>query len=129
MKQAPLADRPIEMARIAAAAADSKKARDVLILEVGPLIVITDYFVIATGGNPRQIQTIAREVSKQVTEAGGEVWHTDGLESAHWVLMDCGSVVVHIFTPETRALYDLEHLWADAARVDFTPPGEAGREE
>jgi len=122
MKKATTGVEPLELVRAAARAIKDKKGLDVVILEVGPLIVITDYFVIGAGTNPRQIDTIAAEVIKRVEGTGGSVYATHGLESAHWVLIDCGSVVVHVFDPDTRDLYDLEHLWADAARVEIEAP-------
>lgn len=93
--------------------------------------MIADYFVIATARNPRQAMAIAREIAgsmKQgpLKESGLKLLNTAGLEGeGHWILLDLDLVVVHVFTAETRALYDLEHLWADAPKVPFTPSDAA----
>jgi ribosome-associated protein len=96
----------------------------------GPL-VIADYFVIATARNPRQALAIARAIEGEVKQgrlkdAGLRLLNAAGMEGeGNWILLDLDLVVVHIFTAETRALYDLENLWADAPRVQFTPAAVA----
>ncbi|HEX2850898.1 MAG TPA: ribosome silencing factor [Acidimicrobiales bacterium] len=109
-------------ATAAAQAADDKKATDTVILEVGPVLAITDLFVITSGSNDRLVRTIAEEVERKVKEVGGPApIRIEGLDDARWVLMDYGDFVVHVFLEEARRYYDLERLWSDAARVAWEP--------
>ena len=111
----------------AARAADDKKALDTVILEVGPVLAITDFFVITSGTNDRLVRTIAEEVERRVEEAGGpSPIRIEGLDDARWVLVDYGDFVVHVFIDEARRYYDLERLWGDAARVPWQSPAPAG---
>jgi ribosome-associated protein len=105
---------------IAARASDAKQGRDVLVLDVGAVLVIAEYFVITSGGNARQVRTIAEEVEKQIAEAGGpRPKRIEGLQDLRWVLMDYGDLVVHVFLQETRDFYELERLWGDVPRVSW----------
>ena len=107
-------------AALAARAADSKKATSTVVLEVGPILAITDAFVITSGSNTRLVRTIAEEVERQVKSGGGpSPLRTEGLDDARWVLLDYGDFVVHVFLDEARSYYDLERLWSDADRVDW----------
>ena len=88
-----------------------------MLLDVGELLGITDYFVVTSGRNDRQVKAIVDEVSRQVREASGSAERRiEGLDSAEWVLVDYGDFVVHVFSNEARDFYDLERLWADAPR-------------
>ena len=110
----------LELARIAAKAADEKTATDTVVLEVGEVLGIADAFVITSAGNERLVRTIAEEVERQVKEAGGPgPLRVEGKSDARWVLMDYGDIVVHVFLEEARRYYDLERLWADAPRFDW----------
>jgi ribosome-associated protein len=103
---------------VAARAASAKTLEKTVVLDVGDLIGITDYFIITAGRNERQVRSIVDEVSRCVRElAGVAVRQVEGLEGMHWVLLDYGDFVVHVFDTEARALYSLERLWADAPRV------------
>jgi ribosome-associated protein len=105
----------------AARAADAKKSSDTVVLEVGPVLAITDAFVIASAPNVRQVRTIAEEVEVKVRAAGGpSPLRIEGLDDARWVLLDYGDFVVHVFLDEVRSYYDLERLWADAPRLDWS---------
>ena len=116
-------DEPRDWAIIAARAADSKLARDVVVLEVGEVMALCGWFVIASGANDRQVKSIADEVEQQVAEAGGpKPKRIEGLADRQWVLMDYGDVVVHVFQQEQREFYDLERLWADVPRLDWAHP-------
>lgn len=107
-------------AALAARAADAKKATSTVVLEVGPILAITDAFVITSGSNVRLVRTIAEEVERQVKLGGGpSPLRTEGLDDARWVLLDYGDFVVHVFLDEVRSYYDLERLWSDAERVDW----------
>ena len=110
---------PKELSLTAANAALDKKGEDVIILDLVGISTITDFFIIATANNARQIRTVAEEVEKKVKEAGGSVPRSiEGLSDASWVLMDYVDFVVHIFLPETRRYYSLDRLWADAQRLE-----------
>lgn len=110
----------------AAKAASDKKGEDTIILEVGGVLAITDAFVITSGANSRQVRTIAEEVEQKIDEAGGaKPLRIEGLDDARWVLMDYGDFVVHVFLDEVRRYYDLERLWSDAPRVEWSTTGAA----
>lgn len=112
-----------------ARAADDKQGSDTIVLEVGPVLAITEAFVITSGTNPRQVRTIAEEVEERVKQAGGPPpLRIEGLDDARWVLMDYGDFVVHVFNEEVRSYYELERLWGDAARLDWRDgdPAAAG---
>jgi ribosome-associated protein len=119
LKQEPRLD--IEgFARVAAEAAADKKAGDVMALFVGDLLVVTDYFVIATGATDRQVSAIADEVEEQLrVKCGIKPIGREGERENTWVLLDFGDLVVHVFQPSEREFYRLEKLWSDAPRLDL----------
>ena len=109
-----------ECALIAACAADEKKATDIMVQEVSDLIGVTDYFVIATASNNRQVEAIVDEIEDAVrTKAQMKPLHREGTQDGTWSLLDYGSFVVHVFQPETREYYGLEALWNDAPVIDL----------
>jgi ribosome-associated protein len=113
-----------EAALGAAEAASSKKAQRIVILDVSPQLVITDFFVICSGNTDRQVRTIAEEVSKSLHERFGiKPYRREGEREGHWVLLDYVDFVVHVFQTEDRDYYDLERLWADAERIEFEDQG------
>lgn len=117
----------LPLAVVAARAADAKKGISTLVLEVGPILAIVDTFVITSGSNPRQVRTITEEVEEAVKLAGGGgPLRVEGLRDARWVLLDYGHLVVHVFLDEARAYYNLERLWADAARTAWEDPDRSG---
>jgi ribosome-associated protein len=100
-------------------AAESKQARDVTVLDVREATSFTDYFVIATGANSRQIQAIGDEITLQLKRRGELPASLEGYKNAEWVLIDYGDFVIHIFSPKARDYYDLERLWRDAKPVKW----------
>ena len=106
-------------------AAADKKARDVVVLDVGDLLAITDYFVICSGNSDRQIRTIVDEVQAKLREEDARPLRTEGEPGGGWVVVDYGGFVVHVFSDETRTYYDLERLWKDAPRPDLPELAEA----
>jgi ribosome-associated protein len=109
-----------ELTVLAAKVADEKKAENIVILDVGDIIGITDAFVIAGASNRRLVMTVAEEIEVAVKAAGGPTpLSVEGLEDAKWVLIDFGPFVVHVFDNETREFYDLERLWKDAPRWEW----------
>lgn len=122
MTQTPTAK---ECALIAARAADEKKATDIMVQEVKDLISVTDYFVIATAANGRQVDAIIDEIEEQErVQANVKPLHREGTTDGLWALLDYGNFVVHVFQPETREYYRLEALWNDAPVIDLA--AEAG---
>lgn len=113
-----------ECALIAAKAADDKKATDIMVQEVGAITSMTDYFVIATASNNRQVDAIIEEVEKQLREQGGiKPSSREGIEEGTWALLDYGDIVVHVFQPEARDYYRLEDLWNDCPVIDLKEAG------
>ena len=111
---------PQELARLAADAAAEKKATDIVAMDVADLLVVTDYFVIATGNTDIQVKAIADEVEDRLRDDGGvKPIGREGRDEARWVLLDFGDVVVHVFQPEEREFYRLEKLWGEAPRLDL----------
>lgn len=111
---------PAEIAGIAARALDDKKARDVKILKTAEQTVIADYFVICNGTSSTHIKALVDEVDRKLSEAGEPPIRREGLRSDIWVLMDFGSVIVHVFTDEARKFYNLERLWSDSEEVTLS---------
>lgn len=105
--------------RICAAlrAASDKKAVELVVLDLRELVSFTDYFVITSGTNVRQVQAIADEVVEQLKKQGSRAARVEGYKSAEWVLVDYGDFIVHVFEEKARRFYDLERLWREAAQV------------
>lgn len=96
-------------------AALSKKATDIVVLDMRAVSGVADYFVICTGESDLQVKAINEAIEDEIKEACGErPWHREGREHRQWVLLDYVDLVVHIFSPEKRTFYDLERLWGDA---------------
>jgi len=110
---------PKDLALACARLAEDKKAEDILVLHVAPLTTIADYFVIATGRNTRQIRAIASDLGSSMKKQGAHVLGTEGTPDSGWVLIDLGTVVVHLFDVVRRDLYSLELLWGDAETVEW----------
>lgn len=119
-EQGPLIEREVTEPVAAARGAAEKQATDPVILEVGDVLAICDYFVIVSGRNIRHVRTITDEVEKAVADAGGsKPLRVEGLDDLRWVLMDYGDFVVHVFVQEAREYYELERLWSDVPRVTW----------
>ena len=104
-------------------AAWEKKALDLTVLDLGEIASFTDFFVIATGTNKRQVQAISDEIVDQLKRAGTRAARVEGYQTAEWILVDYGDFVVHVFEDKARRFYDLERLWREANRIDVSPPG------
>lgn len=100
------------------AAADDKKANDIVALNLQHISLVADYFVICHGNSDTQVQSIATEIKKRAEEAGARV-RLEGMDTARWVLIDMGDVVAHVFHRDEREYYSLERLWSDAKAVEF----------
>ncbi|NME42269.1 ribosome silencing factor [Lactobacillus agilis] len=101
-------------------AADSKRAEEIVALDVANVSLLADYFVIMQANSERQVKAIADEIEEKVAAAGVQVRDIEGKNAANWVLLDFGDVVVHVFRTETRQFYNLEKLWAGAPLVDVS---------
>jgi ribosome-associated protein len=102
----------------AIAAAEDKKASDVAVLDLRKAAGFTDYFVICSGQNARQIRAIADAVTEALGAHGVKPAHVEGYDRSDWVLIDYFDFIVHVFAPETRLFYGLERLWGNAERID-----------
>ena len=107
----------IDIAKLTAKCMDDKKAEDIAVLDIHDLTTMADYFVICNGNSTPQMRAIYDEIDEKLSEQGFEPNGREGFESAYWILMDYGDVVVHIFNKESREFYGIEHLWADAKRL------------
>jgi len=99
-------------------AAENKKAEDIVVLDLRKAAGFTDYFVICSGANARQIRAIADAIIEAQAAAGAKPAHLEGYDRSDWVLVDYFDVVVHVFAPETRVFYALERLWGNAERIE-----------
>ena len=115
----PNRERGLEDARTCAQLADSFRGKDTILLDLTEITPICDYFVITTGASPRQLRALAEEVRQTMKARGNPPLGEEGDERSSWILQDYGDVVLHAFLPEARGLYDLEHLWSDARRIDW----------
>ena len=118
MPEVVIAPQAIEKVKLAVAAAEDKKAIEVVVLKLVELTAFADFFVICSGGSTRQVQAIVDEVEASLKRHDHRPLNIEGYNNAEWVLMDYGSVVVHVFSQDSRRFYDLERLWRDAERVD-----------
>ena len=110
----------LELAKVAARAADDKKAEHTLVLDVGDILQITDYFVITSANNRRLVKTIVDAVEEAVREqCGRSPLRVEGVSEQQWVLVDYGDVVVHVFAEEIRMYYEIERLYRDAPKVEW----------
>lgn len=103
-------------------AAEDKKAVDLTILDLRKAAAFTDYFLICSGANARQIRAIADSVMEALAADGVKPAHVEGYDRSDWVLLDYFDFIVHVFAPETRMFYGLERLWGSAERVEVPAP-------
>ena len=103
---------------LCAVAADSKKAENIVVLDVQPLSSVADHFLICSGSSDRQVRAIAEAIEEQLIQNGEKPLAMEGYHTGTWVLIDCADLIVHVFDDDTRRFYDLERLWHRAARVE-----------
>jgi ribosome-associated protein len=108
-----------EIAKLAIAALEDKKAEDIKIIDISEVSVIADYFIIANGTNRSQIQALSDNVEEALGKAGCPVKQIEGYQTANWVLLDFNDVIIHIFDKENRLFYDLERIWRDGKRMEL----------
>lgn len=108
----------VNMAKMVIDALEDKKAEDIKVIDISEVSVLADYFIIAGGNNSSQIQALCNNVEEKLGRTGYPCRQIEGYETANWILMDFGDVIVHIFDKENRLLYDLERIWRDGKQVD-----------
>ena len=111
---------PKEMALLLAQAMDSKKGKDIRVLETDGVTTLADYVVLCSGSSAPQLKALADAGEKAMKDHGILPHHVEGHRGGTWILQDYGDVVVHVFDKEARAFYDLDRLWADAKTVDLS---------
>jgi ribosome-associated protein len=116
----PIDDSGLALATLAAQVADSSKSSDIVILDVGEVLSITGYFVVAGASNPRLVRATVDEIERRVKEdLGRSPLRTEGMREQQWILMDYGDVVIHVFLDSIREFYEIERLYLDVPRIDW----------
>src|SRR4051794_35311554 len=115
----------MDLAQVAAQAAADKLATDIVLIDVSERLAITDVFVIATGGNERQVEAIVDSVEEKLRQVGAKPVRREGQRDGRWVLLDYVDIVVHVQHAEERVFYALERLWKDCPFLPFTDAAEA----
>ncbi len=105
---------------LAITAADNKQAVNLVVLDLRKAAGFTDFFVIASGTNARQVRAIADAVREALADTGAKPAYVEGYDHSEWILLDYFDFIVHVFGPETRVFYDLERLWGNADRIEVT---------
>jgi ribosome-associated protein len=119
-----------ELACLAARAVDEKKATDTLVIEVGPILAVTEYFVITSASNRRLVRSLADDVESRIREVTGRSpLRIEGAREQQWVLIDYGDIVIHVFSDETRSFYEIERLYRDAPFIEWATADVGGDPE
>jgi len=108
---------PLDLARRVVDLAEDKKAAEIVLLEIAPLTPVADYLVVCSGGSERQLGAIADGIVEGLKAEGIRILAREGAPDSHWILLDAGAVIVHVFAPPERDFYALERLWAEAKTV------------
>jgi ribosome-associated protein len=108
---------PLDLARRVVELAEDKKAAEIVLLEIAPLTTVADYLVVCSGGSERQLGAIADGIVEGLKAEGIRILAREGAPDSHWILLDAGAVIVHVFAPPERDFYALERLWAEAKTV------------
>ncbi len=107
-----------DYAKIAYNALDDKKGINIKVIDISEVSVIADYFIIASGSNKSQVQALVDNVQEELDKAGLECKQVEGYNTANWILLDFGDIIVHVFNQEDRLFYDLERIWKDGKVID-----------
>jgi len=105
-------------------AAEDKKAKDIIVLDLRPVTTFTDFFVICTAGNAKQMQAITDDAAMRMKRNGEPVHSIEGYDGGEWILSDYSDIIFHIFNDKSREFYSLERLWKEAKRVEIPPAAE-----
>ncbi|MCI7770708.1 MAG: ribosome silencing factor [Eubacterium sp.] len=108
-----------EMLKVIIDALQDKKAEDIRVIDISNVSVIADYFVIASGSNTNQIQAMVDNVEEEMFKAGFDDPKVEGYNTASWILLDYNDVIVHVFSEDDRAFYNIERIWRDGKEVDI----------
>ncbi|MCT4596577.1 MAG: ribosome silencing factor [Vallitalea sp.] len=111
-------DTSIDMLKIALKALDDKQGEEIKVLDIKEITVLADYFVIAHGNNKSHIKALIDRTEEMLSKNGYEPKQIEGYQSASWILLDYGSIIIHIFGKEDRLFYDLERIWSDGKNID-----------
>lgn len=106
-----------ELAKLACKALREKKAEDIRVIDISEISVLADYFIIANGTNPNQLQAMVDAVDEELTMSGHNARQIEGNQNSSWILMDYGDIIVHVFSKEDRLFYDLERIWRDGKMI------------
>lgn len=106
-----------KMAKIAFSSLEEKKGEDIRVIEIGEVAAFADYFIIANGTNPTQVNALVENVEDNLSKEGYEPKRIEGVKNTSWVLMDYGDIIIHIFSKEDRLFYDLERIWRDGKNI------------
>ena len=109
-----------EMVKLAYKALSDKKGEDIKIIDIQSVSVLADYFIIGDGGNPNQVQAMVDNVEEELGKMGCTCRQVEGYQSANWILMDYGDIIVHVFDRDNRLFYDLERIWRDGKTLDVS---------
>lgn len=107
-----------EMAKLAVEALEDKKGEEIKVIDISEVSVLADYFIIASGSNSSQVQALCDNVAEKLGRAGIHTKQVEGYDSANWILLDFGDIIVHVFDRENRLFYDLERIWRDGKLVE-----------
>lgn len=107
-----------KLAAVVCEALEEKKAIDIKVIDITNISTLADYFIIASGTNRNQVQAMSDEVNEKMAKAGLAIKRTEGYQTANWILLDYGDIVVHLFDEENRLFYDLERIWRDGKMID-----------
>lgn len=108
-----------DIVKVIYAALEDKKAEEIKALDIQEISIVADFFIIASGNNINHIRAMADEVEEQLRKNGFTVHNREGYQTAKWILLDCGTVVVHLFNKEDRELYNLEKVWKEAKELQI----------
>lgn len=109
-----------KMGKLAVSALEDKKAEDIKVLDISEISIMADLFIIAGGNNKSHVQSLCDAVQELLGKEGFYETHVEGYDTANWILLDFGSIIVHIFDKENRTLYNLERIWRDGKEIDYT---------
>ncbi|MDO4343481.1 MAG: ribosome silencing factor [Eubacteriales bacterium] len=107
-----------EMVKLTVGALEDKKAEDIKVIDITEVSVLADYFVIASGTNRNQVQALVDHVEETLGRNGYQTRQVEGYQTANWILLDYGDIIVHVFDSENRLFYDLERIWRDGKLID-----------
>lgn len=106
-----------EMVKLSVKALEEKKGEEIKVIDIQEISVLADYFIIASGNNPNQVQAMADKVQEDLLKAGYECKQIEGYQNANWILMDYKDIIIHVFCREDRLFYDLERIWRDGKTI------------